>query len=536
MRLPANRFRRPGFTLIEVIVAAGLCMLIMSLLAGAFSQGIDTFSLLKSTGELNDRLAVAKHILGGDLREVHLEDDTGLPLRVSNVRYDIIGTPLAQDAVLGRYARPPARGFFRIQQNAVSTNEGIDPDGIASSHATSHVLHMTVRRTPDQISKMFLARVPNPNPNPTIPNMTASSPTDAWTSDRKLGLTTTTEYPYTLTAANGRAFGDFGFRLQHECIGALSGVAVGATDRSFASNWAEVAYFLRDTGTTTVGPTPQPLFSLHRRVRLLTKNDRTLHELNWQPYQAAAPGMSCAPGTTTKLLNGPGDITNPVNRMGGGLGTVAALATGANIDNIGPVADAAGNMTGEDILLTNVLSFEIKASWDPGRSTFTNPGNLVGAGPRYSLPVRPVGGVEIVPGSATPIPLNAADTPTAEAPFDDLPLAPSIEWNWNPNDTSMNAHTFPQGSGNPIVGRWYMDNTYTTGMRRIFDTWTSTRIIPTAAPWDQAVSENPMTPRQWLPNPNYVPLPIRVRAIQIKLRIYDTKNQLTRQLTFVQDL
>ena len=78
MRIASYSRRRPGFTLVEVIVAAGLCMLIMSVLAGAFAAGIDTFSLLKSTGEMNDRLAVAKHILVGDLRSTHLEDDTGL--------------------------------------------------------------------------------------------------------------------------------------------------------------------------------------------------------------------------------------------------------------------------------------------------------------------------------------------------------------------------------------------------------------------------------------------------------------------------
>lgn len=38
------------------------------------------------------------------------------------------------------------------------------------------------------------------------------------------------------------------------------------------------------------------------------------------------------------------------------------------------------------------------------------------------------------------------------------------------------------------------------------------------------------------PNPNYVPLPIRLKAIQIKLRIYDPKNKLTRQITIIQDL
>lgn len=536
MRLASSQLRRPGFTLVEVIVAAGLCMLIMSVLAGAFAAGIDTFSLLKSTGELNDRLALGKEVMTGDLSGVILEDDTGLPLRVSQVRYDAIGS---QDPVIGRYAKPPARGFFRIIQERVSTPEGTDPDGIPSSLSTSHILHMTVRRTPDQPSRAFLARVPNPNPNATIPNATASSAADAWTSDRRAGLSSTGEYPYTLGAGPGRAFGDYGFRLQHECLGALSGVSVGTTDRSFASPWAEVAYFLRDSGTTTTGPAPKPLFSLHRRIRLLTKNDQAQTQLNWAFYQAAAPGLSCAPGTGPKGLNGPGDIAIPSNRMGGLTGIRTPLATGGAIDTIGPVADAAGNMTGEDILLTNVISFEIKASWDPGLSFFTTPGNLNPSNPiRNPLPVRQVGAIEMAPGTPapTPIPLATADTPTPENPFDDLPLAPSVERGYTATDASMNSHNFPNGSGNANFARWFSDATYTAGTRRVFDTWTSTQFA-TGAAWNQSVFEQaPAGSRNWQPNPNYVPLPIRVKAIQIKLRIYDPKNHLTRQITFVQDL
>lgn len=569
MRSTSPALRRPGFTLIEVIVAAGLCMLIMAVLAGAFAAGIDTFSLLKSTGELNDRLTLAKDVMVGDLSQTILEDDTGLPLRVSDVRYDILGTPLAQDPVLGRYAKPPARGFFRIIQEGVSTGEGVDPDGIPSSFATGHILHLSVRRSPDQPSKAFLARVPhalapNPTGNPGPVNNTASNAIDAWTSDSKNGttgaMTQTAEYPAPTPATTGRRIGDFGYRLQHECLGSLSGVQLPvapsdrpapAVDRSFGSPWAEVAYFLRPTGTFTIATPSSParqLFSFHRRLRLLTKNDQAQTQLGWTAFQAAAPGMSCAPGT--KALNGPGDIANPFNRMGGLLGTRSALATGANIDTIGPAADANGNMTGEDILLTNVISFEIKASWNDqldtrfpyhvgvgGLSTFTNPGNLTAVGPRYNLPVRPVGAGEFVPGApATPIVLATADTPVSEAPFDDLPLAPSVERGWAPTDSAMQTHSFPNGSGNAPANagnnfaRWFMDGTYTANTRRVFDTWSA------LANWNQAVVPDASTPRMWQPNPNYVPLPIRLKAVQIKLRIYDPKNRLTRQITFIQDL
>ncbi len=529
MRLASHSRRRPGFTLVEVIVAAGLCMLIMSVLAGAFAAGIDTFSLLKSTGELNDRLAVAKHSLLADLREVHLEDDTGLPLRVSNVRYDLMNDPRRFDATLGRYAKPPARGFFRIYQGGASISEGLDPDGIPSSYATNHVLHMSLRRTPDQASKVYLARVPHAlaptalgNPGPPSPtHNTMSNPIDAWTSDGKGLLGPTNEYPAPLPATQGRRVGDFGYRLQHECLGSLSGVQIPvspldrpapATDRSFASPWAEVAYFLRDSGTTTSGPTPRTLYSLHRRARLLTKNDANLHQLNWSSFQTAAPGMSCAPGAGIKFLNGPGDIANPSNRMGGLIGTRSAIATGGSIDTIGPVADSAGNMTGEDILLTNVVSFEIKAAWDSGTWVIAE------GAPLATLPV--------------------ASPSLAEFPFDDLPLIPSVTTAFTQmtGGTIPQTITFPSGSGNSgdLIPPHATNNFARTigGTARVFDTWSFAGNLST---WDRPII-NGSSPTERYANPNCVPLPIRLKAIQIKLRIYDPKNKLTRQITIVQDL
>lgn len=500
MRL-ASAQRRSGFTLVEVLVAAGLCMLIMSVLASAFAAGIDTFSLLKSTGELNDRLAVAKDVLAGDLAQVHLEDDTGLPLRVSDVRYDLLGSNLRFDAILGRYVHPPARGFFRIIQEGPSVNEGIDPDGIPSSFATNHVLHFTVRRKPIVPSNIFLTRVP----------------TAALTSTSVAGFNPagTIEYPLDPLTMQPRSFG---YRLQRESFGALSGTVVG-TDTTFASPWAEVAYFLRPSGVSTTGPTPRPLFSLHRRPRVLAKNDfqhgpNLVSELNWVAFQQTHPGLSCAPGS--KNVNGPGDIADPRNRMGGILGrrvpnafppatlpeTVPPPFSTTNIDSIGPVGANSTDITGEDILLTNVISFEVKASWDSG---------------------------SWVVAEGTPPIARTVAPPVTEFPFDDLPEIPSIPFG-STQTQGMNTIDFPTGSGNDLFRR--NDGTGNlTGSIRVFDTWTAAGPF---ASWDRPVV--PSGPTTRVPNPNAVPLPIRLKAIQIKLRIYDPKNKLTRQMTFIQDL
>ena len=167
----------------------------------------------------------------------------------------------------------------------------------------------------------------------------------------------------------------------------------------------EVAYFLNpvSTGTTAAGTTP--LYSLHRRIRILTANDNT--GISWLSSQVALPGLSCNRATTTstppvppgqeKLLNGPGEITVPDNRLGGKLGIRSA-----------GVDDFAALGTGDDILLSNVISFEIKANWDVG------------------------------PGALSP----GWNTPN-EFPFDDLP----------PYQSQAISATYPSGSGNPSFSR-----------------------------------------------------------------------------------
>ncbi len=387
------RTRRPGFTLIEVLVAAGLCMLIMVVMTQAFAAGIDTFSVLKSTGELQERLAISGTVLQTDLAATHLENQVGEPTRVSNIRFDKIGDPAYE-----KTARPPYRGFFRIQQEAPSMLEGVDPDTIPSTKADgsagkSHILHMAIKLPGTRQDRAFTA------------NLTGT------------------------TAANI-------LTLSQTSLINLEPLAT-----RYCSQWAEVAYFLNpnSTGTTAAGSTP--LFSLHRRIRVLTQNDDT--GISWSANQATAPGMSCSPVLPSKNLNGPGNITVPDNR----LGTKTGIRTAAGID------DFAALGTGDDILLSNVISFEIKANWDP------------------------------------------APAPTNEAPFFDLPNGP---------------------------------------LGRIFDTWSDRGAYST---WNQPtiqVSAGP--PVVMGPNPSYVPLPIRLKAIQIKLRIYDPKNKLARQITLIQDM
>jgi hypothetical protein len=82
---------------------------------------------------------------------------------------------------------------------------------------------------------------------------------------------------------------------------------------------------------------------------------------------------------------------------------------------------------------------------------------------------------------------------------------------------------------------------------RVFDTWSQESPATgeydfkgnnTASPnWNQGYFT--LNPQQMNTSPptNYtIPLRVRLRAVQIKLRIWDVKSQQTRQMTIIQDL
>ena len=75
---------RPGFTLVELMVAMALSILIMAILAGAFQVGLDTMSQLKSLAGLSEQLRSAETVILRDLSANHLEDEWSRPVLVSD--------------------------------------------------------------------------------------------------------------------------------------------------------------------------------------------------------------------------------------------------------------------------------------------------------------------------------------------------------------------------------------------------------------------------------------------------------------------
>jgi hypothetical protein len=149
----------------------------------------------------------------------------------------------------------------------------------------------------------------------------------------------------------------------------------------YACQWAEVAYFLaRPIDNPTAEGTP--LFALYRRQRLLVPDNEAL---NWGPGGVPIGQLplyerqiSCTPHKTdpTRIyFNGPHDVTIPERRLGmndvpGSRGLDRNTTGGFTIHrpHLPLVDTTSGVRTGDDLLLTNVLSFDIQVMTTIGGS------------------------------------------------------------------------------------------------------------------------------------------------------------------------
>jgi prepilin-type N-terminal cleavage/methylation domain-containing protein len=305
--------RRRGFTLVEILVAMALTIFILAILTQAFVVGADTFRSLKAVGDLNTSLRTASTALRSDLSAAHFE---GMR-RLSDSKF-----------WSGVNNGPPKFGYLYVYQGPPTAFnvEATDPDGIVIRRCNTHILALTVRAAGDRQKDWFAATVP------------AGSPL------LSLGVPDTR---YTSAVSN-----------------------------VFTSQWAEVIYFMVPITDITADGTP--LFTLYRQQHLaVSDNDQINWGANKQPLTQlqAYRNKICARGNPNPnginnqylYFNSPADLTIPERRCAG-----TFITTGANAGTVvaAPLTDATGALTGEDILLTDVLSFDIKAHY---AYTWVNP-------------------------------------------------------------------------------------------------------------------------------------------------------------------
>jgi prepilin-type N-terminal cleavage/methylation domain-containing protein len=194
---------------------------------------------------------------------------------------------------------PPREGYVFISGGASNSSGLFDGDGVPFLFATGHIIQLTTKLRGNSRGDYYTATVPDNT------------------------LTSMDPFP-----ADSRYQDSQG--------------------TTFNSQWAEVAYFMAKNGRTTGGSNPQTLFALFRRQRLaVSSND----QINWTSplgvaSQSSYPGVSCIPNPTNAknlYFNNQSDLTVPTRRFG--------LNSSVPYTPLG---------TGEDLLLTDVLSFVVQ--------------------------------------------------------------------------------------------------------------------------------------------------------------------------------
>lgn len=349
---------RSGLTIVEMLVSMALVMFIMVILAEAFATGMQTFRTLKSIGDMSNALRSISVVIRNDLSAIRFKETTlpatsypagSIPnsLRLSELTYPV-------DASNNPIWVPPEEGFLQVWQGSPAGSasyvlEGNDPadPSITSYRATDHRLHFSV-----DLERRAMAAPYN-----------AGSP----------GFTPENFYQAFATWIPATS----AFFANQE----VPAYAYGQSNL-FNSRQAEVTYFLKPTGESANGT---PLQNLYRRMRLAVPNQPiTLDPLGLgNALDANSPGayrvtgtepadseISCRndPDLTDPLSAGKlyfntlADLTIPERRFAGN--RTAATAGIPHVDSTDtPLtpSDTYPNLaTGDDILLPNVVSFQVQ--------------------------------------------------------------------------------------------------------------------------------------------------------------------------------
>lgn len=523
--------RRHGFTLVELLVSMALIIFLMAIISHAFVAALGTFRNLKAQGDMAEKLRAVTQILQHDLAADHFDG----------------GRKLSDPTFWNN--GPPAQGFFRLWQGSQSIAptaaaplpndaiEGYDIDGVGSYRSTDHSLAFTIKLRGNDMGDFMSASAAGSGAGGSL-QMSAI-----------------------------QSFGPQEARYQ------------GSSGGAYNYQWAEVAWFLQPqvnlvtltTDTTVTDPmsinptpalpkfpppsTPLPLFTLYRRQRLLVP-DNNLVSLDLVTKGIMPPvipsaqyanylEMSCCPDAKTNAtlyFNNPADITVPWRRFGmfppnaTNIAYQAGLLYGAippfalpyppwtatwppvvpptpppwgswtapsptpptyplspGVPPLAPIPSypsmaqhlaAPPTLIGSDIQLTDVVSFDVRV---------------------YTYVIDPV--------TKLPQPLvNGND------PFVTLFSVPSTYQN---NPAFYNLNTPPLNPNGPNLTAPAVFDTWTSIDDGVGSNYPATWSLPfqlTAIPlWNSALKTGPI-----------------IKAVQITIRIWDSKANQTRQVTIVQ--
>jgi len=488
-----HRHARAGLTLVEMLIALALSIFIMAIMSEAFVKGLEAFGQFKALSDLEQRLRTFANIIRRDLRAPHFDSSK----KLSECTVTGRGMPQLDGLKAGTYTtteamallrqmapyqfKTPSEGFFSIEEwpnrgnpplnpaRATMFFEGQDVSGRPSYRDlpmfdsagnilySSDVLHFTSRLEGNEPDKFFYGKA------------RAGSQVDG-------GLGVSPGLSRYDSAGNGM----------------------------YTSQEAELLYFLgADDSQFTPGAStpggPVLTFNLYRQAWLLVPSrfsDGTsavadsLYGGNPTQYFADGDVSGFVDMTGKLCYNSMADVQHRARRIGAG--SVRAPKR--------MLVTAGAGLEGSDIMLTNVISFDVKVfdpfaykiPFDPlnptlgplsGRGAYVDIGDVIATGPT---------GINPRPTAAT-APLDAL-TPVYGSTVNVLPAIPA--GGFNLSDTG----------------------TFDTGTKR-FEGDPFAVVPPFFTP-----AESPATHR------------FPFTSIQITIRVWEPKSQQTRQITIIQDM
>ncbi|HQR42784.1 MAG TPA: hypothetical protein PLX97_08870 [Gemmatales bacterium] len=457
---------RAGLTLVEMLIALALSIFIMAILSEAFVKGLEVFGQYKALADLDQRLRTVANILRRDLQAPHFEGSKKLSECTASGKTmpSIDGLPAStlnptQAALLQRQLAPyrfvsPSEGFFSVEEwanraagatmffegqdtsNRPSYRDQLAFDALGNVVRSSDVLHFTARLEGNEPDKFFYGKT-------------------------RLNS----------AADNGGVVGS-----RYDSI----------SNGLYTSQAAEMLYFLQTDETSllpAVGTPGGPVltFNLYRQAWLLVPSrfsngtaplgDPTYANINQFRVENDLSGF-LDPGNGV-FYNTMSDVQHRARRVD------ARAVRSTRVLSVG------GLREGSDILLTNVISFDVKV-FDPFA---------------YKIPFGAVGGG---PGSGRGAYVDIGDTvQTAPTGVNPCPTAAG-----DPNDNLQ-----------PAFGG-VVNN---VGVSDVFDTGTQR--------FDGGIGTNTFTPAA---TPATHPFPFN--SIQITIRVFEPKSRQTRQITIIQDM
>ncbi len=363
---PARASGRTAFTLVEMLVSMALILFIMVILSTAFTTGLQVFRQLKGLGDMEEHLRAASQILRRDLSAYHFEN-----------------TRKRRDPTFWSPDGPPQQGFFRIWHGpSGTTGEGLDGDSLPSFRSTGDMLHFTSKLSGQGIGDFATSNVPTA----LTTQITGSGDSRYQQSGQFRGRWFEVVY---FLAPNGLAAGGTGvplFTLYRRQLGILDtpgninptlasqltsiSVANGANGASGVPGWMDFSEIsCKKSGDISV--LRDPISSVYSdTVRFSSPADLTMpiRRFGMLPGNTAPTSPELA-GLPTKPLLSPALFPNVAGRTYPALGDVPtppstwatpAALSGPLFFGNPPSWQGNSNLQGADLLLSDVISFEVK--------------------------------------------------------------------------------------------------------------------------------------------------------------------------------